>query len=94
MLALQLVMKNNLFEFGKDLIKQLDGTAMGTPAACNYATIYYAVHEISKLLAKYARHLLFYGRYIDDGLGAWNDRDDPLAWYRFYKDVDDFGILK
>ena len=94
MLALRLVMKKNPFEFGKDLIKQLDGTAMGTLAACIYATIYYAVHEILKLLAKYARHLLFYGRYSDDGLGAWNDRDDPLAWYRFCKDVNDFGVLK
>ena len=94
MMALRLVMKNNIFEFGEDLIKQLDGTAMGTPAACIYATLYYAFHEISKLLTKYAWHLLFYGRYLDDGLGLWHNLDNPLAWYQFCKDVNDFGVLK
>ena len=62
--------------------------------ACTYATIYYAHHEISTLLCKYERHLIYYKRFIDDGNGLWNDRDDPDAWNRFKADVDDFGSLR
>ena len=46
--ALHLVMKNNIFEFGSSHFKQLNGTAMGTPPACIYATLYYALHEIKR----------------------------------------------
>ncbi|KAL7548610.1 hypothetical protein ACHAWF_011884 [Thalassiosira exigua] len=94
LLALRLIMKNNVFELGTSYFKQLNGTAMGTPPACMYATIYYAVHEILRLLKNYEKHLLDYVRWIDDGFILWNDRDDPLAYYRFCKDVDDFGILR
>ena len=93
LLALHLVMKNNIFELGSSHFKQLDGTAMGTPTANMYATIYYAVHEILRLMKKYERHLLFYCRYIDNRCILWNDWDDPLAWYCFFKAVNDFGIL-
>ena len=37
---------------------------------------------------------MFYCRYIDDGCILWNNQDGPLAWYRFCKDVNDFGILR
>ncbi|KAL7523551.1 hypothetical protein ACHAWF_000566 [Thalassiosira exigua] len=50
LLALRLIMKNNVFELGTTYFKQLNGTAMGTPPACMYATIYYAVDEILRLL--------------------------------------------
>ncbi|KAL7523862.1 hypothetical protein ACHAWF_000702, partial [Thalassiosira exigua] len=43
---------------------------------------------------KYEKFLLDYIRWIDDGFILWNDHDDPLAYYRFCKDVDDFGILQ
>ena len=74
--AMNIVMRFNVFEFGDTIIRQLTGTAMGTPSACTYATIYYAHHEISTLLRKYERHLIYYKRFIDDGNGLWNDRDD------------------
>jgi len=38
---LELVMKNNIFTFGNSYWLQLSGTAMGTPAACAYATVSY-----------------------------------------------------
>ena len=92
--AVSLVTKNNIFEFGDCYFKQLVGEAMGAPHAAVKAIIYYAYHEITVLLKKYKRHLLYYGRFIDDGFGVWNDLDDPTAWDRFNKDVNDFGILK
>ena len=94
--AMDLVMRNNLFEFGPKFIEQLCGTAMGTPSACMYATIYYAFHEIFCLLKKYEAHLILYKRLIDDGFGLWHDRGDPGAWDRFCYDVNNFpgGKLK
>jgi hypothetical protein len=92
--AVKIVMRFNVFEFDGTIIKQLTGTAMGTPMACTYSMIYYAYHEISTLLHKYRRHLLYYKRFIDDGCGLWNDLDDPSAWDSFRKDVDDFGKLR
>ena len=58
--AVSLVMRNNIFEFGDCIFKQLNvGSAiMGTPvAAVQTATIYYAYHEITVLLPKYGRRL-------------------------------------
>ncbi|KAL7450402.1 hypothetical protein ACHAXS_000227 [Conticribra weissflogii] len=45
MLGLLFIMEINIFAFGREHFKQLLGTAMGTPTACIYATLYYGVHE-------------------------------------------------
>ncbi|KAL7554336.1 hypothetical protein ACHAWF_017782, partial [Thalassiosira exigua] len=94
--AMKIVMRYNVFEFGDHTFQQLCGTAMGTPSACIYATIYYCYHEICVLLAKYKKYLILYKRLIDDGCGLWNDRGDPGAWDRFCQDVNNFvgGKLK
>ncbi|KAL7525261.1 hypothetical protein ACHAXR_005472 [Thalassiosira sp. AJA248-18] len=97
LMAMYIVMNNNIFEFGPATLQQLCGAAMGTPSACMYATVYYAFHETTVLLQKYGEHLiLFYKRLIDDGFGLWNDRGDPEAWTRFCHDVNIFvgGKLK
>ena len=43
--ALRLVMQNNIFRFGNSWFKQKTGTAMGTPPAPPWATIFYFLHE-------------------------------------------------
>ncbi|KAL7524739.1 hypothetical protein ACHAWF_001063, partial [Thalassiosira exigua] len=66
---------------------------MGTSAACMWATIYYAVHEMGLLIPKYRNNLLLFLRYIDDMFGIWLDDGNPTRWQEFQRDVDDFGIL-
>ena len=84
--AMELIMKNNVFQFGDCFFHQLTGTAMGTPPACCYATIYYAVRE-QVLLEKYKDNLFFYRRYIDDIFGIWVQTNPNLTFDDFSKDL-------
>ena len=71
-------MKNNLFQFDDTFWLEKDGTTMGTPTACLYATISYGIHERNKLLPTFSDMLLLYKRFIDDMLGIWNPSTN--AW--------------
>ena len=57
--AMQIIVKNNLFEFGNLFFLQLLDTVMGTSAAVMWVTIYFAYHEVHTILPKYG-HLLLY----------------------------------
>ena len=83
--ALHIIMENNLFEFGDTYHRQLIGTAMGTPPAPPYATLYYAIHE-ETFLDRFQDNLPFYMRYIDDVIAGWittNLQLDPATWKSF-----------
>ena len=70
--AMALVMHDNLFEFGDVYKQQISGTAMGTSAVVMWAKIYYIKHESNTLLPKWQPlPLLFYGRFIDDTISLW-----------------------
>ena len=86
-------MTRNTFKFGDTFWHQLRGTAMGSPPAPPYATLYYAVNE-QYLLHRYKKYLLFYRRFIDDVFGIWNfDGDESMAmWLAFQTDLS-FGTL-
>ena len=56
---MQIIVKNNLFEFGNLFFLQLLDTVMGTSAAVMWVTIYFAYHEVHTILPKYG-HLLLY----------------------------------
>jgi len=91
--ALKLVMCNNIFTFGDTYWKQLTGTAMGTPPAPPWATLYYALNE-ERFLPKY-NDLFFYKRFIDDVIGIWIPNDEnPNAWQELNADMnsDLFGL--
>ena len=94
--AMEIIMRNNIFQFDDTYWKQLSGTAMGTPPACSYAAIYYAVHEYS-LLDQFATKLYFYRRYIDDGFGIWLHNEDPVidaqSWQEF-QEATSYGNLR
>ena len=82
--ALGIIMKNNVFQFGDTIWLQLNGTAMGTPPACTWETIYYGVHESMCILANFGQNLLYCGVFIDDMLGIWiPDDSNPNAWEEF-----------
>ena len=89
--AMRLVMRNNIFEWGDTYFRQLLGTAMGTSAACMWATIYYGVHESTTLIPTYGDNLLIFLRFIDDIFGVW--AGNAAAWESFKRDVNKFGIL-
>ena len=74
--ALELLMHNNLFQFGDTYWLQKDGTAMGAPPAPAYATIYYSIHELD-LIARFGTFLKFYRRYIDDAIAILRASADP-----------------
>ena len=92
--ALTIIMKNNVFRFGDTHWHQLTGTAMGTPPAPPYATLYYAVHE-ETLLEEFHDNLFYYKRFIDDIFGIWIITDpinDASTWQRFCQRLNDFGL--
>ena len=94
--ALKLVMLNNIFSFGDMTFKQMNGTAMGTPPAPPYDTIYYGLHE-SKFLPQYQNHVVFYKRFIDDVLGIWlphpNQKLNSQLWEEFTTAMHDYPGL-
>ena len=69
---LELIMGNNVFMFGETFWKQLVGTAMGTPCAINYTTIYFGWHERDKILPTFESSILVYGRLVDDIGMVWD----------------------
>ena len=84
----ELVMRNNVFQFGNTWWHQQVGTAMGTPCACIYATIFFAWFERQHILKKYQNNLLLYKRQIDDIFGIWiEDEHNPNRWNEFKKDL-------
>ena len=85
--ALSLIMGNNHFRFDDTYWHQISGTAMGTPPACMYATLYYAVHEIS-FLRTFRTSIPFYKRFIDDVVGIWFHDPDPI------KDLDNWNAFQ
>jgi hypothetical protein len=92
--ALEIVMTNNIFQFGDTFWLQLDGTAMGVSPSCVYATIYFAAFE-EKLQQQYPE-IIFFRRYIDDIFIIWQplSRNDNERWQAFQKEINTFGKLK
>jgi hypothetical protein len=86
--GLDIIMRNNVFSFGNRFFKQANGTAMGTPCACSYATIYYSYHEETALLQPGIAPI-FYRRLIDD---AYVILDNTLHGYnQFMTAMNSFG---
>ena len=89
--GLKIVMENNIFQFGDSNWLQIAGTAMGTPPAPRWATLYFAIWEL-EVIPKYAE-ISFYNRYIDDGFGIWTpiQSNDTKRFEDFKIDFARFG---
>jgi hypothetical protein len=74
--GLRILMRNNIFQFGDTYWIQEDGTAMGTPPAPDYATLYFGIYEL-EIGPRFKNSLAAYFRYIDDCLGLWLHHPDP-----------------
>lgn len=87
--GLTIIMRHNDFKFGDTFWVQQSGTAMGTPPAPTYATLYYAIHEME--FVPNNPNLCFYGRYIDDVVGNWlresNEIIDSDNWKKFQNET-------
>ena len=97
--ALRFVMKNNVFTFGDTIWRQLTGTAMGTPPAPPWATLYFSLNE-NAFLDTFPGRLFFYRRFIDDVFGVWVPpvHGDPASdpdWIRFQSSLDNptYGLI-
>lgn len=106
--ATELIMTYNVFQFDDTFWLQISGTAMGTPVACTFATIYYSYHEETSYLKKYhfatqpfvqaQPPLLFYKRLIDDTIQIWDTALLPphIPLYHLTKTIErdmEFGKL-
>jgi hypothetical protein len=95
--GLEILMRNNIFKFGDTSWQQLTGTAMGTPPACMYATLYFAIFEM-ELLTHFESSVAFYRRYIDDCFGIWNHHPDPeideANWLSLKVSMQAYGSLE
>jgi hypothetical protein len=85
--GLELVMRNNIFQFGDTFWHQINGTAMGVSPSCMYATLYYAMHE--ETLIQQFPELFLYKRYIDDVFGIWIPKtlNDEARWQLFQQQL-------
>jgi hypothetical protein len=94
--VLQLVMDNNIFRFVESYWFQLSGMAMGTPAACAYATISYGEFENSTILTTFALNLLYYRRYINNIFGTClpPKTNKDTTWTSFKNTLNNWGTLK
>ena len=91
---LNFVMWNNIFQFDNTYWLQTKGTAMGTPAACMYATISFGLHECLNILPKFATNFKYYKRYIDDIFAIWIlpiPSDNDRTWTEFKTTLNEFG---
>lgn len=93
--GLRIVMNNNIFKFGDTFWWQKTGTAMGTPLAPSYATLYFAIHELT-FVHKFP-DLLYYRRYLDDTLCIWKNTictTPSDTFEEFNNSMNDYGQLR
>jgi hypothetical protein len=84
---LQVVLTNNYFTFGNTWYHQLQGTAMGTPAAVCFACLF--VYEVEHLVQSNLpdNSIIFYRRYIDDLFVIFPNVEKADAFFNSFNNV-------
>ncbi|KAK6175800.1 hypothetical protein SNE40_014189 [Patella caerulea] len=81
---LEFVLQNNVFTFNDEIYHQISGTAMGSPVACSFSTIF--LGELEEILLKQTSGRSdLYVRYIDDIFMIWPHGEARLE--RFIKEM-------
>jgi hypothetical protein len=82
--ANSIVMKNNRMRFGDLIAHQHKGVAMGMAPAPTISNIYIAIFKNENILNRWATHLYFLQRFIDNGFGIWlrdpDESKDATEW--------------
>lgn len=92
--GLHLILRFNYFQFGDTMWHQVTGTAMGTPVAPAFASLYLAYFE-AQLALEFQASFMYFRRYIDDGLIIWRPRtEDPFELQRFFAKFTRLSRLK
>ena len=97
--ALKIVMRNNIFRFGDLYCKQVSGTAMGTPPAPPWATIFEGLHEETAILPTFKPNFPLYVRFLDDIFGVWRrttatQEEDDQQWEHYKTMLNDNNGLE
>ena len=82
---MHLILTLNNFIFNNEFFLQIKGTAMGTRAAPNYASIFMGAFERKHIYnSKYYQHIWFYCRFIDDIFIIWTGSEKELKEFFEY----------
>ena len=82
------VLSNSFVEFDGETYKQVRGTAMGTPVAPAFATLF--MSALDRQLTSHPDHAcaLHHRRFIDDGAGIWTGtRESLLSWLEYFNSL-------
>lgn len=87
-------LERNYFSFQGKFYRQIAGTAMGAHFAPCYANLFMGYLEKSCIWQHnpFAKHLVYYGRYIDDILIIWDGPPDITDKFVSYCNNNMFGI--
>ena len=81
---IQFILQSNTMKFTDRFFHQVQGTAMGTPMAVNYANIFMSSFEtrmLREFAAKYGTQPFVWLRYIDDVFFIWNGSEELLKTF-------------
>ena len=78
---LQIVIRDNVFQFHNDFYKQIKGVSMGTKCAPPFANLFRASLEEQALDTWTGSHPLLWLRFLDDVLMLWERTDEQLAQF-------------
>jgi hypothetical protein len=79
---INIIMRRTVFSFDDTHWLQEIDTAMGTPCACSYATLSYALHEVQHILVHFHEFLLMLKRFINDMFEIWIGNEEE-EWEQF-----------
>lgn len=80
------VLTNNYFNFGALYYKQLNGTAMGTPAAVVFACLF--LDEVEREVQSWLTfEPIFYKRFIDDLFGVFENREQAEEFILIFNNI-------
>ena len=85
MALLEWVMTNSVIQFEGHCYKQMQGTAMGTPVAPAFATLFMSSLDQEMSEQNLDDHILVHKRYLDDGFLAWTgSKESLLHWLALF----------